>query len=377
VTILHVFQYWTLFFVLGAALALNFAALATIVVSKVIRGCREAITAAVREKLTDHLIDVLESDGAFAVRGREVAIDGRRLRLFRPRGLRGEATRETILSFIATLKGESRERLTLMLESAGYVEATMRRLHSRSELTRAKAASILGAMGSTRPVEVLTQHFLSDPSQEVRIVAAEALGTLRQVAGIPGALLFLEAARQPTRYQEARIANVLAKFGASVVPALEDALTDATERVVVFALDVLIEIGVVLHPKQITNAAKHSSAEVRGRAVELLGAASQSEQITLLFQAASDPASFVRLNAIKAMFALGAPQDAALRTGYFRVLEKALHDTRWAVRRNAAATLADAEEQGRDILQRSLSSESLAALQLYDLRRGHVSTVTT
>jgi len=372
VTALHAAQYWALLLALAISLALNSLVFSAIIVAKLVRERRETALAALQAQLTDLLVSISNADETFSVERNRVTIGDRVILLPPPRGLVGSTTRELILSFIATLKGEGRERLTLILESAGYVDATIQGLKSRSELRRARAASILGGIGSARALPALTERFLLDPSQEVRLVAAEALAALRDIPGIPGALLFLEAARQPTRYQEARIANVMSKFGASVVGPLEDALSDPDARIVNFALDVLIEIGLVLHPDKVIAITKHSSAQVRSRAIELLGAVGRIDAFEPVSEAMSDSAWFVRLNSVKALIAMGTPRDEAKRARYFRALETALHDERWAVRRNAAAALAAADDKGRLILQRALTNEGLAALHMYYLRRGQV-----
>jgi HEAT repeat protein len=358
--------------ILGGAMALNALMLVAIVAAKFLRNCREVVRGRIRERMTEYFLHVVESDAPLQVKGRRIGSGSNSLCLPAPRTFAGAATRETILAFMMTLRGERRTRLTHILESAGYVKAMIRQLQSRSELRRARAASTLGAMRSPRAAACLTEHFLHDPAQEVRIVAAEALSMLRHIAGIPGALLFMEAVRQPSRYQEARIANVLVSFGATVVPDLEAALSDPEQRIVLFALDVLIEIGTVLHPARILQAAVHPSVHVRGRAIELIGAAGISDGFAVLLQAVSDCEPYVRVNAVRALFALGAPSEGDERISYFQVLEGALSDERWTVRRNAAAALAGAGDAGHAVLQRVLSPESLVALQFHDLRRARL-----
>lgn len=351
-------EYHVLFIALGVAVALNLSALAAIAVAKLVRERAEATRKRVREELADTLIPLLDTDEAAPAAPS----------LPPPRGIVGDAARETIVSFIATLKGEARTRLVALLENQGYIDATLPLLCHRSPAVRARGAALLGGMHSPRAIEPLSQTFLRDPSQEVRIVAAEALG---EFGDAPSIDLLLHAVRQPTRYQEVRIAGTLARLGISVVPALEAALADSDERVVRFALDILIEIGTVTDLQPLYELLEKGSPELRARAAELLGITGAVDAVDRLVFATRDSQWFVRLRIVKALMHLGIPDSEESRSRYYSALEHLLYDDWWYVRRNAAAVLAAAGERGRDILRDVRSDVALAALQLYALRQGH------
>lgn len=355
--------YGVLFIALGVAIALNCAMLAAIAIAKFVRERGEAVRKRVREELAGALIPLLDSDDAG-----ELAPP-----LPPPRGITGDAARETIVSFIATLKGDARTRLVALLETNGYVEATLALLRRRSPVVRARAAALLGGMHSPRAIEALSQTFLHDGSQEVRIVAAEALG---EFGDAPSIDLLLHAVREPTRYQEVRIAGTLARLGVSVVPALENALADDDERVVRFALDILLEIGMVTDLNPLYALLESGSPEIRARAAELLGVAGAVDAIDRLVFATRDSEWFVRLRIVKALMHLGIPDTEEGCRRYYSALEHLLYDDWWYVRRNAAAVLAAAGDRGQAILRDVDSDVAAAALQLHDLRQGqYVPTV--
>lgn len=362
-------EYRTLIVAFGVAIALNVLLLLALALSKVIRERREALAGCLRDRLAEALVPFIESDAPFSVEGRIATIGEDRVSLPPPHGLHGETTLETIVGFLAAIKGEGRERLVRILESAGYVDATIRRLYARSPLERARAASILGGSYSPQATAPLTERFLNDPSPEVRIVCAEALGA---IGGAPSAELLLQAAREPTRYQELRIANVLSRMGALAVPALQRVLDDPDERIVTLALDVLIDIGMLFEPEALVRTLAHPSPEIRARSAQLLGSCGYVEGVEALVLATRDPVWFVRVRIAKALLQLGVPDRAAARDRYYAALTHLLYDDRWHVRRNAAAALAAAGERGMQALRDAGTPESAAALRLHRLHRGRL-----
>lgn len=356
-------EYRPLLILLVVVVALDVAMLAAIAIAKLLRERADAIRKQVREDLAEALIALIDTEGDAPAAPQLPA----------PRSIAGDATRETIVGFIAALKGEARDRLVALLETQGYVDATLRMLKKRSPFVRARAASLLGGMHSLRAIPALSETFLRDPSQEVRIVAAEALA---EFGDAPSIDLLLHAVRQPTRYQEVRIAAALARLGSTVILPLEEALADPEERIVRFALDILMEIGAVTDLERIYPLLEHRSPEIRARAAELLGVAGAVDAIDRLVFASRDRQWFVRLRIVKALMHLGIPDTEDGRRRYYAALEHLLYDDWWYVRRNAAAVLAAAGERGREVLREVNSDVANAALQLHDLRHGqYVPTV--
>lgn len=348
-------------------LALNLAVVAAIFAAKLRRERRERRLAIVSERVTEDLIPFLESNERFATNGRTATIGDAQIELPRAGSLDGQAALDTMMSFIATIKGEGRSRLVAILDAAGYAEPPLRDLRSASALVRARAAMTLGGMKAAVARGALVERFLHDRSAEVRIVAAEALG---EIGDVPSVELLLAAIREPTRYHELRISAVLSRLGLDAVPALEKELADGDVRIVLLVLDILIDIGMVIDPVPVEDALRHLSAEVRARAAELLGVCGAVDSIGALVVACDDPEWFVRVRAVKALGRLGVPDNPDLVGDYFGVLQRALHDAVWYVRRHAASALANAGSDGRELLAIDASDVSLAALQLHELLGG-------
>lgn len=224
----------------------------------------------------------------------------------------------------------------------------------------------LGASRSRHAVDALVYAMLSDRSAEVRMIAAEALGSI----GDPRAVTpLMQALIGPERYQPLRIADVIAGLGVAAVPDLERMLAGENAEGIARALDILNVIGTLENPGLATALLAHPSPEVRARAAALLGKAGIVDSVPLLADAACDPVWFVRLRVVKALKALDVPNLTPARAAYFGALERLLNDGNWYVRRNASAALAVAGEEGFEILQSTPSDVARAAIQAHHVRR--------
>lgn len=347
-------------FALAAVIALNASLVLAIAIAKLLRERGERVETRVRDDLTERLLPVLE--------GTCSAVP------LPPPGKREcWAALDTILGLIAVLKGEARELLIALLEDAGYVGFLVRRSRTKNAARRARCASYLGGTHSLRAVARLTALLENDPSPGVRIIAAEALGTIGHAGSVP---VLLDAARNPTRFQELRIANVLSSMGMIALPALQRTLKENDTRLVSLALEILIDIGTVTRPQSVIDLLEHRSPEVRARAACLLGTAGVIDAIPALVFASRDAIWFVRLRIVKALAAIGRPNDDDGRSAMFAALTHLLYDDHWHVRRHAAAALAAAGAEGCAILTDVASDVSRAALQFHELHKGrYVPTV--
>ena len=354
--------------VLAAIIVLILCELAAIAIIKIRREGRETSESAVAATLTDHLLDVIDGDEPkFRVIRRRVFIGRKYFDVAAPRGLSGRATRETLLSLIATISGEGRARLVGILEEAGYVERTLRLLRSRDAVARTRGCMLLGGMMSNAAVEPLSRVFLEDRDPAVRLAAAEALG---QIGHPPSVEVLLGALHNRTRWQHVRIANVLSQMGFAAVPALQRALREPDDKIVLLALDILSDIGLLDGFHDVVALLHHHQPEIRARAVELLGIVGAVELLGAVVRATNDEQWFVRVRAVKALQRLGIPDDPALEERYFSTLTELLGDPSWWVRQHAADALAHAGERGERILRTVDSDASTSALQLYALREG-------
>jgi hypothetical protein len=319
---------------------------------RMLRVRRAEIAARAREWMVEKMMPLFDGDADQRSEGRRVFIgDKLIIELLPHRGIWGDAVGEVIADHLVFITGDLRDRLVKMLEEAGYISAAMHGLKSRNVEVRVKTCMLVGAMHSRLAVPALIEVFADDPDPFVRIGAAEALGAIgSEVAVAP----LLAALRNPTRWQQVRVAEVLSRMGMTAVPALTAAVEDNDIRIAALALDILADIGWMSDFGPAVRALKHESPEVRARAAAALGRVGAMDCIAKLFAASMDPAWFVRVRVMKALHALGAPSDPTMNVRYFEVLDGGLHDDVWWVRRHAAEALADGGEQGRAVLGRAM-----------------------
>jgi HEAT repeat protein len=320
---------------------------------------RARVTSRTRAWLLERLPPLFDGESELRCEGRQVFVGGTLvMELPPPRGTVGDAVQETIVDHLVFVTGELRDRLVRVLEESDYVSAAMLRLKSRSVESRVKTCMLLGAMHSPIAVPALIEVFRDDPDPFVRIGAAEALGAIgSEVAIAP----MLAALRNPTRWQQVRVAEVLSRMGMTAVPALTAAVEDPDIRIAALALEILADIGWMSDFAPAERALRHESPEVRARAAEALGRGGAMDRVAALYAAAGDAAWFVRVRVMKALHSLGPPPadfaTPAQSQRYFEVLEAGLHDEVWWVRSHAAEALADADEEGRAVLSRALVEE--------------------
>lgn len=321
-------------------------------VMRMYRERRAAVSARVRQKLVDALLQILDTHRDFRIEGNTIFVDDRLVYIVPPaRGMVGYAVRETIVDHLGFISGELRARLVSILEKTGYVLAAMRQLRSPIAEVRLKACMVLGGMHSRIALPALIEIFNDDPDSMVRINAGEALGA---VGSEPAVVHLLRALRNPTRFQQVRVAEVLSRMGMTAVPALTAAIDDEDVRISALALDILADIGWMSDFEPAIRALSHASPEVRARAAEALGRAGALDAIEPVLAAASDPAWFVRARVMKALQALGAPSDRSQRARYLGTLEQALYDGVWWVRQHAAEALVSVGDDGRRLLARTM-----------------------
>jgi HEAT repeat protein len=244
-------------------------------VMRMYRERRAAVTARVRQTLVDALLQILDTHRTFSIEGNTIFVDNQPVYVVPPaRGMVGDAVRETIADHLGFISGELRGRLVSILEQTGYVLAAMRLLRSPLAETRLKACMVLGGMHSRIALPALIEIFNDDPDSMVRINAGEALGV---VGSEPAVVHLLRALRNPTRFQQVRVAEVLSRMGMTAVPALTAAIDDEDVRIAALALDILADIGWMSDFDPAIRALNHASPEVRARAAEALGRAGALE----------------------------------------------------------------------------------------------------
>lgn len=156
---------WVGLWVLTAAAA---ALLALLIGARVSRRRRERRTRAVVGPLRPLLLELASGD--------DPGHDARRP-LVAATGSTGAAVDASILELLAKIRGESVQPLVEVLRQHGVGRRAVTRLGSRSSVRRANAVWTLGVMRErAAAAEVLV--LLHDPSQDVMITAARALGMM-------------------------------------------------------------------------------------------------------------------------------------------------------------------------------------------------------
>jgi HEAT repeat protein len=355
-----------------SCLGLALGALVVVIMSmRMYREWRAAVAVRVRQSVVEALLHILDTQRTYRLDGRTVFVDEQPTYVVpKPGGAVGDAVRETIVDHLGFISGDLRGRLVTILESAGYVAAAMRQLRSPLGEVRLKACMVLGGMHSRIAVPALIEIFNDDPDPMVRINAGEALGV---IGAEPAVVHLLKALRNPTRFQQVRVAEVLSRMGMTAVPALTAAIDDEDVRIIALALDILADIGWMSDFDPAMRALTHASPEVRARAAEALGRAGALDAVEAVMSAASDPAWFVRVRVMKALQVLGAPENRSQRARYLGTLEQGLYDGVWWVRQHAAEALVRVGDDGRRLLARAMLEApesparraSVSALQQY------------
>src|SRR5690349_12520323 len=123
---------------------------------------------------------------------------------------------------LTKLRGEDRAELVALLERSGVLERARAQLTARGAVRRARAAELLGAASDARALPNLVR-LLDDHRQELRIVAARALGKLGAPAVEP--LLAALDARRPI--PAGIVTMALVHVGPDAAPALTEALASS------------------------------------------------------------------------------------------------------------------------------------------------------
>lgn len=183
------------------------------------------------------------------------------------------AVAPTVLGLLHKVKGEAHHALAELLEARGELRTATTRLQSRSMITRARAAELLGTVGRAEAVPQLVA-MLDDRSAEVRQVAARALGRI----GAPDAIgPLLATIGRPAPVPPRLVAMAVANTGLAAHPELDRVLREGS-------------------PAQ-----RAVAAEVCG----LVGASSCLQTLCELI--ADDPSTEVRIKATRSVGRLGLP----------------------------------------------------------------------
>jgi HEAT repeat protein len=198
------------------------------------------------------------------------------------------------------LDGEARGRISAFFEERGDVAREINALSSFRSWRRARAASILGDMGSQRAVASL-RAALGDPSRDVRAAAARSLGRLGAKETVPALVYSLVRQEIP----RTTTAQALLAIGPAALPRLRPLLVHPEAEVKVVAVELVGLLGDSSDADALVDRLRDTSAEVRAKACRALGRVGAAEAVDELRETLADRIPFVRATAAIALGELG------------------------------------------------------------------------
>ena len=252
---------------------------------------------------------------------------------------------QLVLEFGRTLRGDALERLRAMGRHLGLVARARRACGSRLWWRRLQGARLLGAFDHDCPA---LRRLLDDPNPTVRVeVLHWAAG--RADAQVVQALV--DRLVDPERLCRFTVRDSLLHLGPPAAVALADLLgrddVDASDGSLL--VDALLVARGLAHPvllDPVLALAGHAAADVRARAIHVLGAIGSERAVVCIVAALDDVEAVVRQAAARAIGELG-HWDAAM------ALAARLGDPSFPVRREAALSLRRLGSVGVLVLRRA------------------------
>lgn len=244
------------------------------------------------------------------------------------RHMAAEESAEAILQCWADLGPDLRQEVKAIAREEGLIDHWLALLKEGSPSERVAAAEILGFLGEGRVTGYLLEA-LADREVAVQMAAAAALAFLQDARCLPP---LVTALAEPRRIPPARVAQILAAFGAESIPYLVRALETGPEEVAIRVIEIL---GLIAHPgvlPHLSPCLQSPSAAVRAAAAGALGDTGLQEAGKYLLSALDDAEPRVRAAAVTSLGRLRYSEA-------YPALEQALRDPAWEVRLAARAAL--------------------------------------
>ena len=210
--------------------------------------------------------------------------------------------RHVLIDFAQDIEGESSDRLVYFFYSFGFVEEEIELVRSRHWWVRAQAAHTLGLLGARKAIAALTGA-LEDSHPDVRNQATQSLIKL---VGPEALKTIFRISRNLSRWTAIELSVIVARLKEAAVPHLIEALDSRDQSVVLFAVEMLGEIGFVSAVPPLMNLTRTSNNTViQGRAVQTLGRLGDERARVLVTELVASRGQFVRLSAIEALGRIG------------------------------------------------------------------------
>lgn len=247
---------------------------------------------------------------------------------------------------LTKLRGADRERLANALALEGVIARAMRDTRSLRRSRRAMAAHLLGAAAVPAAVPDLVR-LTQDRSEEVRRVAARALGRMGDARGIRALIIALE---EPRVLSQGTVGLAMVRMGPAAAPALREALSSDDASVRAMAADVLGHLGDTGAVGRLVATVQDDEVSVRlAVAAALRRIGSPQARPALAHAAITDDEPAVRAAATAALGTLGPAH-------VLDALRVALDDVDHRVARAAAVVLAGAGPEAVAELRRVAAS---------------------
>lgn len=212
------------------------------------------------------------------------------------------ALKKVLIDFAQDVSGEASERLVYFFHSLGFVDDELKLMQSRHWWIRAQAARDLGLLRARKAITALTAA-LEDENHDVRLQAMQSLVALVGVAALEA---IFRISRNLSQWTKIELSIIIMKSKEEGVPYLMDALRSPDKSVVVFAIEMLAEIGFVSAVEPLIIIFQQTMDPlIQLKATEALGRLGDERAEHVLMQAAQHPLPHVRIKALEALGRLG------------------------------------------------------------------------
>jgi HEAT repeat protein len=215
-----------------------------------------------------------------------------------------ETVRQVLIDFARDLSGEAIDRLVYCFYSMDFVSEQIALLNNKLWWVRAQAAKDLALLRTRRALAALTAA-LEDPHPDVRDQARRAIAT---IAGAESLRTIFRLTKRMSNWTALELSIAVMQYKEDAIPFLLEALRLNDQSVVLFAIEMLAEIGFVSAVDPLMSlAGSYPNVVVRGKAIEALGRLGDQRAEELLMMLSDNPNPMLRIRAIEALARIGVP----------------------------------------------------------------------
>lgn len=252
------------------------------------------------------------------------------------------AIRNVLIDFAKDLSGESLERLNYFFYSLGFVDEEITLLKSNKWWVKAQAARNLGLLRARRGTPALVET-LEDPNEDVKTQSMQSLVVL---VGVEALRTIFQMVKDMSRWTTLELSVIVREFEGESIPYLVEALGYSDQSVVLFAIEMLAEIGFVEAVDPLLGMARdYPNIVIRSKAIEALGRLGDERSEPLLRELLRNPYPIIRSSALRALERIGSP-------GSIPQLKERVMSGEVGDRVSAARALAKSGKGGIDELHR-------------------------